>query len=449
MKLLGMEARQNATYYLSRYQQVKDFGADLYILNGVGDPDYWPADRYRVAGSQHIDEIIAAARAWHDEVGFDGVFTFSESAVMTVAAVADALGLPSVGVDAARKSRNKLLMRQAYQAAGLPIPQFRLVADLDEAKAAAADFGYPVVLKPTLGAASNFVFRIDDPAELEVRWADAIKGMQGMSWYLMEAEGLDLGPYGLLVESYLDGHEHLFEALAWDDDVYLGSVVDRATVEGDTFDDDVHVAPTYLTDAQMAEIQQIVKAAAHAQGLRRSAMHAEIRFHQDKPHLVEIAIRPGGGGLDLVARVTADYCPIRAVMNVARGVKPRVQHYSPTGVYMMGTCLISQAGEVEYVTVPDEVTNSEQTLMAKITAHPGDLIKRPPEGNNILGFLILIGTSFDDVKQRLEDYAAKIDVKMVGQPVTRTKMPWSGQDASLTAGPPPPRADATAGAPAG
>ncbi len=426
MKLLGIEARQNANYYLSRYQQVRDFGADLYVLNGMGEPDYWPAQRYQVVGSQKIDDIITAASAWHAEHRFDGVFTFSESAVMTVAAVADALGLPGVGVDAARKSRNKLLMRQAYERDGVPHPRFRFVGtSLEDALATAEEFGYPVVLKPTLGAASNFVFRIDTPAELKDRHRDAIEGMQRMSWYLMEAEGMDLGPYGLLVESFLDGREFLFEALAWDDEVYLGSIVDRVTAEGDTFDDDVHVAPTSLSSEQLTEVHRIVKAAAHAQGLRRSAMHAEVRFHKDEPHVVEIAIRPGGGGLDLVARVTADYSPIEAVMDVARGVQPRVRHYQPTGVHMMGTCLISEAGQVEYVRIPTEVSESDQTLMAKITARPGDIIRRPPDGNNILGFLIVTGTSFDDVKQTLENFADKIDVKFVGRPPTKTATPWN------------------------
>jgi biotin carboxylase len=424
MKLLGVEARQNSNYYHSRYVLVRDFGADLFVLNGIGEEGYWADGRYRIAGSQKIDDIIAAAQAWHAAEGFDGVFTFSESGVMTTAAVAEALGLPGVGVDAARKSRNKLLMRQAYEQAGVPHPQYRLVTSVDEAKATAAEFGYPVVLKPTLGAASNYVFRIDDPAEMEQRYADAIDGMQRMSWYLMEAEGMDLGPYGLLVESFLDGHEHLFEALAWDDDVYLGSVVDRVTAEGDTFDDDVHRAPTRLSEQQMARIHQIVTDAAHAQGLRRSVMHAEVRFHRDEPYVVEIAIRPGGGGLDLVAQVTADYSPIEAVMDVARGVKPRVRHYQPTGVYMMGTCLISNEGEVEHVTVPDEVTNSEHTLMAKITAQPGQYIRRPPNGNNILGFLIVTGTSDEDAQRRLEDFADMIDVKLAGQPPTTTKTPW-------------------------
>jgi biotin carboxylase len=377
-----------------------------------------------VAGSQHIDDIIAAAQAWHDAESFDGVFTFSESGVVTVAAVAEALGLPGVGADAARQSRNKLLMRQAHERAGVPHPRYRLVASPAEAVAAAADFGYPVVLKPTLGAASDFVFRIDDAEEMELRYKITVEGMQQMSPYLREARGLDLGPHGVLVESFLDGHEHLFEALAWDDEVYLGSAVDRVTAEGDTFEDDVHRAPTRLSRAELARVHRVIADAAHAQGLRRSVMHAEVRYHGDEPYIVEIAIRPGGGGLDLVAQVTADYSPIEAVMDVARGVKPRVHHYAPTGVHMMGTCLICDEGQLEYVRVPAGIVGAEQTLMAVATARPGDIIRRPPHGNNVLGFLIVTGTSDEDAQRRLEDFADQIEVKLAGQPPTTTKTPW-------------------------
>src|ERR1700689_1939479 len=170
MKLLGIEASQHAGYHLGRYRQVRDFGADLFVLNGIGEDGYWTDGRDRGAGSQDIADTIAAARDWHAAEAFDGVFTFSESAVVTVAAVAEALGLPGVGVDAARQSRNKLLMRQAHEQAGVPHPRSGLVPSLDEAVATAAEFGYPVVLKPTLGAASDFVFRVDDAEEIELRY---------------------------------------------------------------------------------------------------------------------------------------------------------------------------------------------------------------------------------------------------------------------------------------
>jgi biotin carboxylase len=329
---------------------------------------------------------------------------------MTVAAIADALGLPGVGLDAARMSRNKLLMRQAHERAGLAHPQYRLVQSVEEALGAAADFGYPVIIKPTLGAASNFVFRADDGEELRSRFQDAANGINDMVWYRMEAGGMDLGPQGLLIESFLDGREFLIEALAWDGEVYLGSVVDRVTVEGGTFDDDVHHAPTTLSAQDLAAVHKVVTAAAQAQGLRRSVMHAEIRFHQGLPHILEIAIRPGGGGLDLVARLTADYCPIRAVMDVARGVKPTVSHYQPTGVHVTGMCLICDAGVIETIDVPAEVSASDRVPLLKITATKGDVIKRPPKGNNILGFLYTKGTSQDDAMTAMQKYASRVHV---------------------------------------
>ncbi|GAA3228551.1 ATP-grasp domain-containing protein [Dactylosporangium siamense] len=414
MKLLGLEASQNAYYYLSRYQQIAALGVELYVLNGVGSDDFWPAERYRRAGSTHIDDLIADAKAWHAEEHFDGVFTFSESAVVAVAAVATALGLPGIGVDAAVASRNKLIMRQAHERGDVAHPSFAFVTDLDAALDAATAFGYPVILKPTLGAASNFVFRIDDEEQLRERYRQAEDGIQRMSWYEMEAGGLDLGPHGLLVESFLDGHEHLIEALVWDDEVYLGSIVDRVTVEGDTFDDDVHHAPTALTAEQVADVHALVRSAVRAQGLHRSVMHAEVRFHRGKPFILEIAVRPGGGGLDYMARISAGYDPIRAVADVAAGVHPDVHHFQPTEVHTAAMCLICPGGTIESVTAPPEVTEAEQLYFLKITAQPGDIIRRPPEGNSIIGGIGALGTSLDDAMRAALDLAGKIDVRLTG-----------------------------------
>ncbi|KMS85794.1 carboxylate--amine ligase [Streptomyces regensis] len=409
MRLLALEARQNATYYVSRYEQVVGLGADLYVLNGEGTEDFWPADRYRVAGSRSIEALIAAAKEWHAEERFEGVFTFSESGVLAVAAVAEALGLPGIGVEAGRASRNKLLMRQAHERGGAAHPHFRFVTTEAEALAAGEAFGYPVIVKPTLGAASHYVFRADDAAELRERYAQAAQGLTELSWYAMEADGLDLGPHGLLVESFLDGDEFLVEALAWDDEVYLGSIVDRVTAEGDTFDDDVHHAPTALTPAQVEAVHEVVTAGARAQGLRRSVMHAEVRFHEGRPHLVEIAVRPGGGGLDHMARISAGHDPIAAVADVARGVRPQAGHYRPTGVHTAAMCLLPPAsGRVAHVHVPDGLADRDDVFFLKLTAKPGDLVRRPPAGNSILGFLGVTGTSFEDAMCTAEELAAQV-----------------------------------------
>jgi biotin carboxylase len=413
VKLLAVEASQfSGGVFASRYQQIVGYGADVFVLNGEGTPDFWPAERYRIAGSKKLSDLIAATSDWHAQEHFDGVFTLSESAVTATAALADELGLPGIGVEAAVTSRNKLLMKQAYERAGVPCAQFRHVLSLDDARAAAAAFGYPAILKPVLGASSNYVFRVDDEAELAERYVQAARGIGQMPWLLMEADGLDIGPGGLMVESFLDGRECLIEALAWDGEVHLGSIVDRVTVEGDTFDDDVHHAPTSLTPDQIAEVHRVVTAAAHAQGLRRSTMHAEIRFHQGHPCVLEIGARPGGGGLDYMSRISGGYCPIRAVMSVACGQRPESEPYHSTGTHTAAMCLICPAGTIEEVIVPAEVADSPQLFFLKITARQGAVILRPPDGNSILGFLGAKGGSFDEAMDTATGLANRIQVRM-------------------------------------
>ncbi|GAB3979775.1 ATP-grasp domain-containing protein [Actinoallomurus acanthiterrae] len=416
MKLLTIETCQYLTYYHSRYNQVQDLGVDLYVLNGEGTEDFWPADHYRLVGSKNIDDIVAQAKYWHAEQRFDGVMTFSESSVITVAAVAEALGLPGIGVQAAVTSRNKYLMRQAYERAGAPIPRYRLVEDLEAALRAADDFGYPVILKPTLGAGSHLVFRVDSPEQMAERHSQAAAGLRNLFWVNSEADGVDLGPNGLLVESFLDGQEYLMEAVAWDDEVYLGSIVDRITEEGATFDDDVHHAPTSLGEADVAKVHAAVKAGAHAMGLRRSVMHAEVRFHEGEPHLLEIASRVGGGGLDMIARITAEHDPIKAVADIAQGRRPDVRHFRPTGTHVTAMCLICDEGVVDHVEVPPEVSESDRVFLLKITARPGDLIRRPPNGNTILGFLGTTGSSQEEAFQTMTDFASKIKVTFRDRP---------------------------------
>jgi hypothetical protein len=141
-------------------------------------------------------------------------------------------------------------------------------------------------------------------------------------------------------------------------------------------------------------------------------MHAEVRFHCGEPHLLEIAARVGGGGLDAIARITADHDPIRAVVDIGRGVAPRVRHFQPTGVHITAMCLICDGGVVRHIDVPSEVSESDRVFLLKITARPGDVIKRPPNGNTIFGFLGTTGKSKDDAFALMNEYAAKIKVTL-------------------------------------
>lgn len=410
MKLLAIEVGQFGSYYNSRYEQVEAYGAELFVLSGVAESDHWKAGRFFISHSMNIDDLVRHAKLLHQDFKFDGVFTFAENSVIATAMIANALGLPAISVDAAVKSRNKIFMREAHREAGAPHPDFRMTPTLDHALKAADELRYPVILKPTLGSASQFVYKINTAQDLKEAFPKALTGIAEMSQFRNEGITDVLGPNSLLVESYLNGKEFLIEAFTWDGVTVLGSVVDRLTLEGNTFDDDVHHAPTSLTDDELQLVHRAVHSGAVSQGLDRSVMHAEIRFHDGKPYIVEIAARPGGGGLDFMARISSDYCPIKALIDVASGTKPAYLAYRPSGRHTFALCLISSAGVIESITVPADVTADPSTFMLKLTASVGDVIKRPPSGNDIVGFLGVTGSSLAETESKAMNYSQRITV---------------------------------------
>jgi hypothetical protein len=58
------------------------------------------------------------------------------------------------------------------------------------------------------------------------------------------------------------------------------------------------------------------------------------------------------------------------------------------------------------------VAESDRVFFLKITAKPGDLVRRPPDGNNILGFLCTSGATFDEAIATAYEFAAQIDVRL-------------------------------------
>src|SRR5690242_8261144 len=79
---------------------------------------------------------VAAAR----RLAPDGVLTIaSDRAVPVVAAIAETLGLPGIGAEAALLATNKIAMRGALAAAGVPQPRFASVRTVTDAQAAAPE----------------------------------------------------------------------------------------------------------------------------------------------------------------------------------------------------------------------------------------------------------------------------------------------------------------------
>ena len=231
-----------------------------------------------------------------------GVTSSSEYYVGSASEVARTLGLAHPDPAAIRDCRDKATQRSRLAAAGLPGPAFAAARSRDEAAAAAARIGFPVVVKPVAGSGSIGVRRCADPAEVATATEAVLAGTAGTGLPPQDT---------VLVESYLAGAEFSVETF---DDRVVG-VTRKHLGPEPRFVETGHDFPAPLDPASAAALGQAAVAALRGLGLGWGAAHVELRLTAAGPRIVEINPRLAGGmiprmveaatGIDLVELLVA------------------------------------------------------------------------------------------------------------------------------------------------
>jgi len=129
--------------------------------------------REALAGYQQVrslwdeDQLIADVRELERKERLDRVECLWEPGVLLAARVREALSIPGMGVEQATAFRDKERMKQILDAAGILTPRHAEAETDDQAKAAAEQIGFPLIVKPVSGAGSADTHRVDSMPELE------------------------------------------------------------------------------------------------------------------------------------------------------------------------------------------------------------------------------------------------------------------------------------------
>ena len=142
---------------------------------GVGDQ---PANvlpdeaKTALAHYEHVsladeDAVLAALRGLSRHVRIDQVECLWEPYMVLAARIRETLGLPGMTVEQTLPFRDKELMKQVLDAAGIRTPRHASTSSIAGIYAAAEQLGYPLIIKPIAGAGSADTYRVDSAAQLE------------------------------------------------------------------------------------------------------------------------------------------------------------------------------------------------------------------------------------------------------------------------------------------
>lgn len=349
------------------------------------------------------DAIVARAR----DTPFAAIVGVDDQGVIAAALASERLGLAHNRPGAVAHTREKASMRRVLEAGNVPQPRFALLGLGDEVAAAVRVVGLPCVVKPLSLSGSRGVIRAND---LE-RASAAVRRVRGILAGAGEREDAPL-----LLESYLPGAEVAVEGLLRSGRLEILAIFDKPDpLEGPYFEETLYVTPSRLPAAALTEVERVAALAARALGLREGPVHAELRVHDGRVSVLELAARSIGGLCSRALRFGAGVSLEQLILRHALGLT------------LEGLALQSAAAGVMMIPIPHGGTltavDGQQRARAvpgvagmEITIARGRPVTPLPEGDRYLGFVFANGSTPTAVERSLREAHRCLDIRIEPTP---------------------------------
>jgi biotin carboxylase len=317
-----------------------------------------------------------AVSAWAAKQGLDGIMPINDYGTRTAAFVAAKLGLPGITEAAADASCDKGRMRDAWAAAKLPVPGYRVVATVGDVTSAAAELGYPCVLKPTdSGGGGRGISVLKVPGDVD--WAYAFAAPHARNGRL-------------IVEQFIDGTEMTIEGLSQAGTVTILAMCDKVKPDLRTRVATSLNYPAAFPEEVLQSVRRVVEQAVQALGIVNGMSHTEVIVTSTGPVLVETAARGGGGHIfHTIIEAVSGFCAPVQCAHVLTGTTIAIPPLTTRGAAYR--FFNPPRGVLREVRNVESARGLPGVLDIGITKNPGELVGDLKNSLERPGFVVTCG----------------------------------------------------------
>jgi biotin carboxylase len=389
-------------------QEAKRMGLRVLVSDGAADaPGFQHADAGLLASTYDPEATVEAARAYAAGHRIDGVLAVAADVPQTVAAVAEALGLPGPSARSAHLASDKLAMKYRLADAGVPVPWYAPVDSPAELELLVAREPGRLIVKPVDSRGARGVVRL-------------LRGVDP-SWAFHQA-AVESPTGRVMVEGFVDGPQVSTESVVIDGRCTTVGLSDRNYEFLDRFAPFVIEnggdLPTRMAPDVVERIGALVGDAAAALGITHGTVKGDVVVGPDGPMVIELAARLSGGlfcthEIPLATGVNL----VGVAIRLALGERPSASDLEPR--WSRGVAqryFFPQPGTVVLVEGAMEAGLAEGVALLETTVARGSLVR--PMTSHVCrgGVVITVGDTRDEAIARAE--AAVARVRIVTQPVS-------------------------------
>jgi len=200
--------------------------------------------------------------------------------------------------------------------------------------------------------------------------------------------------------------------------LHVHAVFDRPDpLDGPFFEETIYVTPSTVPAGLQAAIRDCADRAVRALGIVEGPVHAELRYNERGPWLIELAARPIGGRCSAVLKfgeggsgkgVTLEEIIVRHALGLP--IPSLQRERLAAGVMMIP---IPGAGTLQEVRGLEEAKRVPLVEDVQITAHPGERLIPFPEGSRYPGFIFARGETPGVVETALREAHRKLSFTLL------------------------------------
>jgi carbamoyl-phosphate synthase large subunit len=246
------------------------------------DPEFADATYIEPVTPEFLEQVIAAERPDAILPTLGGQTALNAAVALHESGVLERYGVELIGadIDAIQRGEDRLKFKEIVQSVGGDVPRSAVCHSMDEVRAAAAELGLPVVIRPSFTMGGLGSGMAHTPEDLE-RLAGA---------------GLDASPVTevLIEESVLGWKEYELELMRdKHDNVVVVCSIENLDPMGVHTGDSITVAPAMtLTDREYQHMRDVGIDVLRAVGVDTGGCNIQFAVHPDTGRLVVIEMNP-------------------------------------------------------------------------------------------------------------------------------------------------------------
>lgn len=325
----------------------------------------------KIAQNEHVNGVIHPC---------------SEVAMNVMGHINDEMHLHGISRETAVRATNKHLMREAFEAYGAPSPRSFCTDDVEKGYNLFLSLGGKAILKPSRNSGSRGIAEITPGLSYE-EFA-----------HLFERSKDESRDASVMIEQFVEGPEFSVEIIVWNGAVNVLQVTDKKTTEAPYFVELGHSQPSLFPDDVVAAVRDAAVKGVEALRLNDCAAHAEVKYQDGKPYIMEIGARLGGDFISTqLTHLSTGIDMVGAAVDVAMGIEPNFNLVEkPQGVAIR---YFTPAPGVVREIDGEEVLERPDVYDSDIYVKPGDVVREVTSSLDRSGHVIVTA---DTPKQAVE-----------------------------------------------